>query len=259
MARASDRLASLASRSSRTTASPVTRSDMTRQASGPCSADSLPRWTSTPTSPPTAASGSGWSSCSRSGGSRSRLSGAEVDELVDALPARRDPPVRGALRLARPGSGRPAVHARRAGPLGGDRRAGAGLVATPPASSPSSSRPRSTAARAGGSPSASRSAWSAWSWAAWVAGNPEVQASIAAPEEIRQLVERDFEDYYSSAPAGSFAAQVATNNAWVSALAPGARGAPAAGGLDAVAQRAERRGHRRPDGGRRTGSTCSSG
>jgi uncharacterized membrane protein SpoIIM required for sporulation len=53
----------------------------------------------------------------------------------------------------------------------------------------------------------------------WVAGDPQVQASIAAPEEIRQLVEHDFEDYYSSAPAGSFAAQVATNNAWVSALA----------------------------------------
>lgn len=54
---------------------------------------------------------------------------------------------------------------------------------------------------------------------AWVAGNPAVQATIATPDEIRQLVEHDFESYYSSAPAGSFAAQVATNNAWVSALA----------------------------------------
>ena len=54
---------------------------------------------------------------------------------------------------------------------------------------------------------------------AWVAGNTEVQATIAAPEQIRQLVEHDFEDYYSSAPAGSFAAKVATNNAWVAALA----------------------------------------
>ena len=53
----------------------------------------------------------------------------------------------------------------------------------------------------------------------WVAANPEVQATIAAPEEIRQLVERDFERYYSSEPAGSFAAKVATNNAWVAALA----------------------------------------
>jgi uncharacterized membrane protein SpoIIM required for sporulation len=53
----------------------------------------------------------------------------------------------------------------------------------------------------------------------WVAGDPHVQATIAAPDEIRQLVQHDFEEYYSSAPAGSFAAKVATNNAWVSALA----------------------------------------
>jgi uncharacterized membrane protein SpoIIM required for sporulation len=53
----------------------------------------------------------------------------------------------------------------------------------------------------------------------WVAGDPQVQASIAAPADVRQLVQHRFEDYYSSAPAGSFAAQVATNNAWVSALA----------------------------------------
>jgi len=52
---------------------------------------------------------------------------------------------------------------------------------------------------------------------AWVAANPHVQASIAAPEEIRQLVEQDFAAYYSSNPAGSFAAQVWTNNVWVAA------------------------------------------
>lgn len=51
----------------------------------------------------------------------------------------------------------------------------------------------------------------------WVAVTPAVQASIAAPAEIRQLVERDFEDYYSANPAASFAAQVWTNNAWVAA------------------------------------------
>ncbi|MCY7344284.1 MAG: stage II sporulation protein M [Pseudonocardia sp.] len=58
----------------------------------------------------------------------------------------------------------------------------------------------------------------AWVIGAWVAGSPEVQAAIAAPEEIRQLVEVDFEEYYSAGPAGSFAAQVWTNNAWVAAL-----------------------------------------
>jgi uncharacterized membrane protein SpoIIM required for sporulation len=54
---------------------------------------------------------------------------------------------------------------------------------------------------------------------AWVAHSPRVQASIAAPAQIRQLVDHSFEDYYSSHPAGSFAASVATNNARVTALA----------------------------------------
>ncbi|MBV9314657.1 MAG: stage II sporulation protein M [Pseudonocardia sp.] len=53
---------------------------------------------------------------------------------------------------------------------------------------------------------------------AWVAAHPDVQAVIAAPEEIRQLVEHDFADYYSAAPAGSFAVQVWTNNAWLAAV-----------------------------------------
>ncbi|WP_165367851.1 stage II sporulation protein M, partial [Phytoactinopolyspora endophytica] len=53
--------------------------------------------------------------------------------------------------------------------------------------------------------------------AGWVAANPDVQATIGAPEEIRQLVEHDFEDYYSANPAGSFATQVWINNAWVAA------------------------------------------
>jgi hypothetical protein len=36
---------------------------------------------------------------------------------------------------------------------------------------------------------------------AWVALNPDVQATIASPEEIRRLVDVDFEAYYSSDPA----------------------------------------------------------
>ncbi|HLZ37827.1 MAG TPA: stage II sporulation protein M [Mycobacteriales bacterium] len=51
----------------------------------------------------------------------------------------------------------------------------------------------------------------------WVAGSADVQASIAAPREIRRLVEHDFADYYSAHPAAAFAAQVWTNNAWVTA------------------------------------------
>ncbi len=53
--------------------------------------------------------------------------------------------------------------------------------------------------------------------AGWVAGSPRVQAAVGPPAAIRQLVEHDFADYYRSNPAGSFAAQVWTNNAWVAA------------------------------------------
>lgn len=53
--------------------------------------------------------------------------------------------------------------------------------------------------------------------AMWVAGNPEVQTSIGTPSEIEQLVNHEFADYYSEHPAGSFALQVWTNNAWVAA------------------------------------------
>jgi uncharacterized membrane protein SpoIIM required for sporulation len=58
----------------------------------------------------------------------------------------------------------------------------------------------------------------AWLIAAWVAGSHQVQVSIAAPEEVRRLVEQDFAAYYSSHPAGAFAAQVWTNNAWIAAV-----------------------------------------
>lgn len=52
----------------------------------------------------------------------------------------------------------------------------------------------------------------------WVATDTDVQNALAAPADVQQLVEQDFEDYYSSAPAASFAARVWTNNAWVAAL-----------------------------------------
>ena len=52
---------------------------------------------------------------------------------------------------------------------------------------------------------------------AFVAGSPAAQLAVAPPEEVRQLVEVDFEGYYSSAPAQDFAARVFTNNAYVAA------------------------------------------
>jgi uncharacterized membrane protein SpoIIM required for sporulation len=55
--------------------------------------------------------------------------------------------------------------------------------------------------------------------AVWIVHNPEVQASIAAPSEIRRLVEHDFANYYTEHDAAAFAFQVWVNNLWVSALA----------------------------------------
>jgi uncharacterized membrane protein SpoIIM required for sporulation len=52
----------------------------------------------------------------------------------------------------------------------------------------------------------------------WIYANPQAQASLGSKAQIRQLVENDFESYYSEHAAGSFAAQVWTNNAWVAAL-----------------------------------------
>ncbi|HEU4361518.1 MAG TPA: stage II sporulation protein M [Mycobacterium sp.] len=49
----------------------------------------------------------------------------------------------------------------------------------------------------------------------WVAHNPEVQATIATPVELDRLVNHDFAAYYSDHPAGSFALQVWVNNSWV--------------------------------------------
>ena len=54
----------------------------------------------------------------------------------------------------------------------------------------------------------------------WIGTHPEVQASIAAPEELRNLTRPggEYETYYSSHPAAAFAAQVWTNNAEAAAL-----------------------------------------
>jgi uncharacterized membrane protein SpoIIM required for sporulation len=53
--------------------------------------------------------------------------------------------------------------------------------------------------------------------ALWMSGNHEVQSSLKTPSEIEELVNHDFASYYSDHPAGSFAAQVWLNNSWVSA------------------------------------------
>ncbi|MGX4691831.1 stage II sporulation protein M [Streptomyces sp. JNUCC 63] len=54
----------------------------------------------------------------------------------------------------------------------------------------------------------------------WIGTHPEVQAAIAAPSELRELTRPggEYETYYSSHPAASFAAQVWTNNARAAAM-----------------------------------------
>jgi uncharacterized membrane protein SpoIIM required for sporulation len=54
----------------------------------------------------------------------------------------------------------------------------------------------------------------------WIGTHPEVQSSIAAPSELRELTRPggQYETYYSSHPAASFAAQVWTNNAQAAAM-----------------------------------------
>ncbi|WP_049578817.1 stage II sporulation protein M [Streptomyces sp. SBT349] len=54
----------------------------------------------------------------------------------------------------------------------------------------------------------------------WIADSPEVRASLAAPEDLREMTRPGggYESYYSSSPAAAFSAQVWTNNAQVAGM-----------------------------------------
>jgi uncharacterized membrane protein SpoIIM required for sporulation len=55
-------------------------------------------------------------------------------------------------------------------------------------------------------------------WVAWrILVNPEVLGSVAPPEAIQQMVDKDFASYYSENPAQDFALRVWINNATISA------------------------------------------
>ncbi|GAB2688569.1 stage II sporulation protein M [Barrientosiimonas humi] len=62
----------------------------------------------------------------------------------------------------------------------------------------------------------------------WVMRNPDVQSAWIPPEQVDQLVNNDFESYYSENAAQDFALRVWTNNAWIAAvcIAMGALGLP---------------------------------
>ncbi len=53
----------------------------------------------------------------------------------------------------------------------------------------------------------------------WLRAHPDRINRLLSSDQIRQLVDHDFSDYYSAHPARSFAAQVWTNNALVAAMA----------------------------------------
>ncbi|MFE0028086.1 stage II sporulation protein M [Amycolatopsis sp. NPDC059021] len=55
--------------------------------------------------------------------------------------------------------------------------------------------------------------------AVWIAGDAQVRATLVTPEELKAMTAPggQYEAYYSTGPAASFAAKVWTNNAWVAA------------------------------------------
>lgn len=55
----------------------------------------------------------------------------------------------------------------------------------------------------------------------WIASTPEAMASLGSPAELDQYADEAFAAYYSNYPAGDFAGQVWTNNAWIAAQAIG--------------------------------------
>ena len=62
----------------------------------------------------------------------------------------------------------------------------------------------------------------------WMVDHPRVEQTLMSPDQVDQLINHDFENYYSESAASHFALQVWVNNAWVAAqcLALGILGAP---------------------------------
>lgn len=147
---------------------------------------------------------------------RRTLTGAEVDELVDLYQR-----VSTHLSMVRTGAGDDVVVARLSGLVARARTAVTGAHA-----------PLWSEFTRFWTVSFPVVAYRSWRWwagsaaaffvvaaviAVWVEHSPEVQAIIGTPSDIAQLVNHDFESYYSDHPAGSFALQVWTNNAWLAA------------------------------------------
>ena len=147
---------------------------------------------------------------------RNRLSGAEVDELVELYQR-----VATQLSVLRSASSDPALVGRLSG-----------LVARARAAVTGAHAPLWRDFTRFWTVSFPVVAYRAWRWwaatavvffavaavlAGWVAHNPEVQATLGTPAEIDDLVNHDVASYYSDHPAGLFALQVWVNNSWVAA------------------------------------------
>jgi uncharacterized membrane protein SpoIIM required for sporulation len=57
----------------------------------------------------------------------------------------------------------------------------------------------------------------ATAYGTWSANDPAVQAALGSNADLKQLVDKDFTNYYSENPAASFTSQVWTNNAFIAA------------------------------------------
>ena len=149
---------------------------------------------------------------------RRRLTGAEVDELVDLYQRVSTHLSMVRIGVRRLGAGRPAVGAGGAGPVGGHRRARAAVERVRPVLDgvvPGRRVPVVAVVAAATAVAFfvvavvdRRSGWRA---------TPRCRPTIGTPAEIEQLVNHDFASYYSENPAGSFALQVWINNSWVAA------------------------------------------
>ncbi|MDH2442967.1 stage II sporulation protein M [Amnibacterium sp. CER49] len=64
---------------------------------------------------------------------------------------------------------------------------------------------------------AAASAVVALAYGLWAANDPQVLAALGRNNDLKQLVNHDFVDYYSRNPAASFTSQVWTNNAFIAA------------------------------------------
>jgi uncharacterized membrane protein SpoIIM required for sporulation len=147
---------------------------------------------------------------------RGRLSGAEIDELVDLYQR-----VSTHLSMLRSGSSDSALIGRLSS-----------LVARARAAVTGAHAPLSSEFTRFWTVSFPVVAYRAWRWwlatavvffavvaviALWVMNSPEVQSAIGTPSEIDDLVNNKFSSYYSEHSAAAFGLHVWVNNSWVAA------------------------------------------